>query len=1078
MDQQPSLDTAVRPAGSRFLHPLLQALGSLQLAVAVLAVSAAVLVAGTLIEKQHGAEAAHRLVYGTHWFEAIHVLLAVNILAAVLVRFPWRRRQIGFLVTHLGILVLLAGCWATRFAGVEAQLSVFEGHANGTAIDVRTERPFALGFQVHLHKFRRRLDPGSGKPSHYSSTVDFFDNSDPPKKLLENVVITLNAPIDFTDPVSGRTYRLFQSSFVGPWLPGEAEFDQIVGTDHSRDHVYRSVFSVNYDPGRGLKNFGSLILILGIGMVYYFRRLPGISPRTASSAAGDLRNRATRTPTLILFLTLLLPGVGQAAEQRPVRTATGSASSAPGATAGLPSSAVPENRQDAELPPLDWTVWRHLPVLGEGRVQPLDTFAREVVTTVCGRNDPVLVLDHGEAHRFTAAELLFSWLAEPEKWEKRPFLIAADAELRALLGLPLYDAAGHRLRYISPEQAESIPALGRRLADLQERAEAEGRNFRLQGLDRKVKELFDGYAQFRLLTYEPKTASALPDRFYFRFRQSGTAWRKLAGNLQTAKQISKDETVRQSMVDAGDALQKLMGQIHGQEYSLSSIEPHLIKFRQAAERIVHRLKDSADRPSVGLAVTLQRQALEMHLSLYDNGSQLRLVPALNVAALEENRTPGDDASPWLGIQPLLFGSPELVQGYPTAELERVRAAFAEAQQVYCARRDPARPEKFAAAMRRLAGAIRGLAKEVEPLRESLPIQYRDQSLMDATAYPPPGAMRAEVLYTRLNPFFWSWAISLTASVCFLLALGRWRRLLFAAGTMLLVVGLAFTAVGLTFRGFITGFVPLTGMFETVVFVAMYSSLLGLYFAYSPLWSLHPLGTRQQHWQHVLQRRVFVLSGAAVGFIAGVLAYYAPASVMHRNIGPVNPVLRDNFWLAVHVVTIMASYASAAIALILGNIALGYYLFGRYRSTNDSPRCRPPEACEVLARFTYAPLKVTVLLLAAGTILGAFWADKAWGRFWAWDPKEVWALISLLVYMLMLHLRHLGWSRDFGMATTAVFGFTAVLITWYAVNFVLGSGMHSYGSGAGGQYAVGGAVLLQWLFMLAAATRYGIEMRAS
>ena len=87
----------------------------------------------------------------------------------------------------------------------------------------------------------------------------------------------------------------------------------------------------------------------------------------------------------------------------------------------------------------------------------------------------------------------------------------------------------------------------------------------------------------------------------------------------------------------------------------------------------------------------------------------------------------------------------------------------------------------------------------------------------------------------------------------------------------------------------------------------------------------------------------------------------------------------------------------------------------------------------------------MLLLTAGTILGALWADKAWGRFWAWDPKEVWALISLLVYLLMLHTRHAGWSRNFGMAFTAVFGFTAILFTWYGVNFMMGSGMHSYGS---------------------------------
>jgi ABC-type transport system involved in cytochrome c biogenesis permease subunit len=231
-------------------------------------------------------------------------------------------------------------------------------------------------------------------------------------------------------------------------------------------------------------------------------------------------------------------------------------------------------------------------------------------------------------------------------------------------------------------------------------------------------------------------------------------------------------------------------------------------------------------------------------------------------------------------------------------------------------------------------------------------------------------------------------------------------------------------------------------------------------------------------KQVFERRPFALAGAIVSFVAMVLAYYAPSTVMHRNIGAVTPILRDNYWLAVHVVTIMASYAAAAMALILGNIALGYYLFGRYgaQPLAASPAAgrRPPQACSVLAGFTYTAMRITVLLLTAGTILGALWADKSWGRFWGWDPKEAWALISLLVYLVILHARYVGWSGDFGMALAAVLGFTAVLFTWYGVNFFWGSGMHSYGAGAGGQWAVTAAVTLNWLFLAAAAVRYVIE----
>jgi ABC-type transport system involved in cytochrome c biogenesis permease subunit len=239
-------------------------------------------------------------------------------------------------------------------------------------------------------------------------------------------------------------------------------------------------------------------------------------------------------------------------------------------------------------------------------------------------------------------------------------------------------------------------------------------------------------------------------------------------------------------------------------------------------------------------------------------------------------------------------------------------------------------------------------------------------------------------------------------------------------------------------------------------------------------------------------------------------------MMHRSIVAPTAILRDNFWLAVHVATIMGSYASAAIALVLGNLALGWYLFGRYtrasgqgsevgRIGNPSyssgqgsgsaaiaesevhpssliphpsssiPRSSPPAACRLLAGFAYTAIQITVFLLAAGTILGAVWADNAWGHFWGWDSKEVWALISLLVYLLLLHVRRAGWAGDLGMCLTAVLGATAVAFTYYGVNFILGIGMHAYGAAAGGAWAIILVAAVQWLFVLAAVVRYLIEL---
>jgi ABC-type transport system involved in cytochrome c biogenesis permease subunit len=237
----------------------------------------------------------------------------------------------------------------------------------------------------------------------------------------------------------------------------------------------------------------------------------------------------------------------------------------------------------------------------------------------------------------------------------------------------------------------------------------------------------------------------------------------------------------------------------------------------------------------------------------------------------------------------------------------------------------------------------------------------------------------------------------------------------------------------------------------------------------------------------MARKPFALAGAAVGFLAAIVAYYAP--VFDENINPLMPVLRDNFWLTLHVLTITASYGAGALAWGLGNLALAHYLFGRYHNPDPAavdghrpasrpggvaPARRPPDATYSLGTFIYKSMQVAVLLLAAGTILGGLWADVSWGRFWGWDSKEVWALVSLLIYLAVLHGRYAGWFGNFGLAAGSVVGATSILMAWYGVNFVLGSGLHTYGDGAGGLVPVTTVVVLNWLFIVPAGLRYLAE----
>jgi ABC-type transport system involved in cytochrome c biogenesis permease subunit len=190
--------------------------------------------------------------------------------------------------------------------------------------------------------------------------------------------------------------------------------------------------------------------------------------------------------------------------------------------------------------------------------------------------------------------------------------------------------------------------------------------------------------------------------------------------------------------------------------------------------------------------------------------------------------------------------------------------------------------------------------------------------------------------------------------------------------------------------------------------------------------------------------------------------------MPSSIDPLVPVLRDNFWLTVHVLTITLSYAAFALAMGFGHILL-------FRYARD-PRSARTDA--TMHFWLYRVLQLGVLLLAAGTILGGVWANYSWGRFWGWDPKETWALIALLCYLVTLHGRLAGWWTQFGLVVASVVCFLAVLMAWYGVNFVLGKGLHSYGFGIGGETYVATFVIADLLFVAFAIWRYQSSKRAS
>ncbi|MHB8897787.1 MAG: cytochrome c biogenesis protein [Thermoguttaceae bacterium] len=375
---------------------------------------------------------------------------------------------------------------------------------------------------------------------------------------------------------------------------------------------------------------------------------------------------------------------------------------------------------------------------------------------------------------------------------------------------------------------------------------------------------------------------------------------------------------------------------------------------------------------------------------------------------------GSADEPWLSLSQLMQ-APLDDSSDPTGDLRQLRRQVAEVRGFYL--------QGKSAEFNRASGELISRLADMGP---KLGV-YPEQRLTDL-----------EVAYNHWAPFRYAWILSLFAFLGAMLAMAtRWKP--FYRGAVLLELGsLVLMSAGFGMRMAISGRAPVTNMYESVIYVGLGVALFGLVF-------------------EMIYRKGYVLTAAAALTTVALVLADNCSVLLDPTLKPLQPVLRNNFWLVIHVLSITLSYGAFALALGIANITLGHFIV----------RSRNADTVASLNLFTYRTLQVGVLLLAIGTILGGVWADYAWGRFWGWDPKEVWALIALLGYVGLLHARYVGWVGQFGLAAWSVFCFSLVVVAWYGVNFVLGAGLHSYGFGGGGKEYVGAALVLQFAYVLVA-----------
>ena len=290
-------------------------------------------------------------------------------------------------------------------------------------------------------------------------------------------------------------------------------------------------------------------------------------------------------------------------------------------------------------------------------------------------------------------------------------------------------------------------------------------------------------------------------------------------------------------------------------------------------------------------------------------------------------------------------------------------------------------------------------------------------------------MDTEVLYNQLGSARLSWIILLAALG---LSLAAWRRnskLLDGIAFAVLVAGFAMMSWGIQLRWTSGQRFPAANMYESMLFLAWGVGLFAIV-AYG-----------------VLRNRVVVVNAAGMAALAMILIDLLP---IDHFIHPVAPVLAGTPWLAIHVPIIMVSYSILALGLVVAHMQIGFTIFAPGRE----------ELIEKMYDLLYWYIFVGCLFLIAGIITGSMWAASSWGRYWGWDPKEVWSLVAFLAYMAILHAKLDRIIGKFGVAAISIAAFQTILMTYLGVNFVLTTGKHSYG--------MGDTPVLMWMLLVAAA----------
>lgn len=1101
---------------------------SLRLAIFLLVSLALLFAAGTLIESAFGTEAARLLIYRSLWMNLFLILLALNVAAAALDRLPWKRKHVGFVITHAGILLILAGALWSRAEGVEGQMALPEGgEGNRIILDqgvlqIFSEEAGPLGFfsippRAFAWQGRERLQGEGPKVRllrHYpqSSRKEKIQESLGGPAALEVVLesswMKVNRWLLLDDPersqvLLGPAELRFARTPIGP--PGSK------GNGFLEFQFPNSTVKIPIPEKMPQK-------VKLQGTPYQATLLRVL--KDAAVDQGELRDRSENWNNPACELVLEGKGIK---EKQTVFSNFPDFSTLHGMKPSETGARIYYRRGNEEKPggiknELRF-IWREgaLPSYqirkGEEISEGELSLGEKVGT---GWMDFKFRVEHYYPH----AEVKIEFKEEPVRPGAGERLSAIEVELeeggeRRLLWLGQGDREtvtigseklqmtyglrtlplGFRVG-LKDFRVENYPGTGRPASfesdvTLKDDSRETVRDVTIrmnQPLQYRGFKIFQsgyeqpqGRAEISVFTVakDPgiplKYAGAIVliggilTMFYTR-RFSN---RELAESLSplgilllgfvllSGFSLKKEEPAEAVLAKilvqsggrvkpfesfAGEALLSVAGKssLEGKGatwtvwqwmarpenwYTKSFLAVRFAPLREELSLMVIGGKISPELVlthsgfQAKLEEALQKEEKKEPLSALEKKRLELYGEARLFQAIAQGSLPGIFPSPrnpregW--IPPAGLADPAqralLESEYSPSGIAGVQAALARLMQEVREGKGPA-----------LLEAARQFSSSLEELLESRGVVL-DQN-----------KIKAELLYNASHPFQWAWILYLGSALLWFFLRNRFSSIPLA----LFIGGFAGHTLGFILRSKIAGRPPVTNMYESVIWVAwaavFFSVVLGIRY------------------------RKSVLAWASAG-VASLILFIGESfpAVLDPSLSPLVPVLRNNYWLTIHVLTITLSYGAFALAWGLGHANLFSFAFQPKKMNGQKES----------AEFLYRSLQIGVVLLASGTILGGVWANASWGRFWGWDPKETWALIALFGYLALLHARSARWIGPWGMALGSVIAFLGILMAWYGVNFVLAAGFHSYGFGGGGVPYVLAGVLLDLLFVSFLAFRY-------